>query len=133
MKTVNSKQDQTDEITKWIAKEINQLSNSTLRLALLAIIKKHQSTGIYGYKIAEELHASTEGELDGTTATFYAILRRLENDHLVTSELKVSITGPARKYYRLTPKGERGYNALWQNWIYFYGILNRLIEGREDE
>jgi len=108
---MNTNQFQTDEITKWVAKEINQLSNSTLRLALLAIIKNHQATGIYGYKIAEELHASTESELDGTTATFYAILRRLENDQLVTSELQASSTGPARKYYRLTLKGERAYNA----------------------
>ena len=118
----------TDDLTKWVAKEINQLSGSTLRLALLAIINRHQSTGIYGYAIGEELFSFTEGELDGTKATFYAILRRLEKDQLVTSELQMSPTGPARKYYRLTPKGERAYNALWQNWIHYYGILHRLIE-----
>jgi PadR family transcriptional regulator PadR len=118
----------TDDVTKWLAKEINQLSGSTLRLALLAIIENHQSTGIYGYAIGEELFSFTEGELDGSKATFYAILRRLEKDELVTSELQVSPSGPARKYYRLTPKGERAYNALWQNWIHYYGILERLIE-----
>ena len=118
----------TDDLTKWVAKEINQLSGSTLRLALLVIIKKHQSTGIYGYAIGEELFSSTEGELDGSKATFYAILRRLEKDELVSSKLQVSPTGPARKYYRLTPKGERASNALWQNWIHYYKILQSLIE-----
>ncbi len=124
---------QTDDLTKWVAKEINQLSGSTLRLALLAIIKKYHSTGIYGYAIGEELFSFTEGELDGSKATFYAILRRLEKDQLVSSELQVSPTGPARKYYRLTPKGERAYNALWQNWIHYYGILQRLIDSKLEE
>jgi PadR family transcriptional regulator PadR len=125
---VSLKEPLTDDLTKWVAKEINQLSGSTLRLALLVIIKKHQSTGIYGYAIGEELFSSTEGELDGSKATFYAILRRLEKDELVSSKLQVSPTGPARKYYYLTPKGERASNALWQNWIHYYKILQRLIE-----
>lgn len=127
---MSAKEPLTDDLTKWVANEINQLSSSTLRLALLAIIKKYQLTGIYGYAIGEELFSFTEGELDGSKATFYAILRRLEKDQLVSSELQVSPTGPARKYYRLTPKGERAYNALWQNWIHYYGILERLIENK---
>ena len=124
---------QSDDLTKWVIKEINQLQGSTYRLALLAIIKKHQSAGIYGYAIGEELFSSTEGELDGSKATFYAILRRLEKDELVSSELRVSPTGPARKYYFLTPKGENGTNALWENWCYYYGILQRLIESNKEE
>ncbi|MFX0014336.1 MAG: PadR family transcriptional regulator [Promethearchaeota archaeon] len=120
-----------DDLTKWVDKEIKQLEGSALRLVLLAIIERHQATGIYGYNIGEELFSYTEGELDGSKATFYAILRRLEKDGLVKSELQVSPgTGPARKYYRLTSKGKRAYNALWQNWIYYYGILDRLIENK---
>ncbi|MHA2293358.1 MAG: PadR family transcriptional regulator [Candidatus Hodarchaeales archaeon] len=125
---MNSKEPLTDEVTKWVAKEINQLSGSTLRLALLAIIDQHQATGIYGFTIGEELSSATRGELDGTKATFYAILRRLEADKLVTSTLQVSPDGPARKYYRLTSTGKRALNALWENWIHYYKILNRLIE-----
>lgn len=124
---------QTDDLTKWVDKEIKQLEGSTLRLVLLMIIKKHQSSGIYGYAIGEELFSSTEGELDGSKATFYAILRRLEKDQLVSSELRVSPTGPARKYYFLTSKGKRASNALWQNWIYYYAILQRLIESNKDD
>ena len=123
----------TDEVTKWVAKEINQLSGSTLRLALLAIINNHQTTGIYGFTIGEKLSSVTQGELDGTKATFYAILRRLEADELVFSTLQASPSGPARKYYRLTPTGERAFNALWQNWIHYYDILQSLIENKKEE
>ncbi|MFW9993999.1 MAG: PadR family transcriptional regulator [Candidatus Odinarchaeota archaeon] len=124
---------QTDEVTEWVAKEIKSLSGSALRLALLAIIDKHQSTGIHGYLIGEELFSWTKGELDGTKATFYAILRRLEKDDLVGSEVSFSSSGPARKYYRLTPKGERAYRALWENWKYYFAILRELYRDEENE
>jgi len=124
---------ETDEITQWVTKEILNLLNSANRLALLAIIKKHQDEGIYGYLIGEKLIEATQGELDGTKATFYAILRRFEKEKMVEHKLKVSSSGPARKHYHLTPKGERAYQALWQNWIHYYGILENLIETTENE
>ncbi|MFX0151526.1 MAG: PadR family transcriptional regulator [Candidatus Hodarchaeota archaeon] len=126
---MNLKDPLTEELTKWVKREIDQLSNSALRLALLAIINQNQSIGIYGYAIGENLYSVTKGELGGTNATFYAILRRLEQDQLVMSELKPSPAGPARKYYRLTTKGERAYHALFENWQYYYTILENLIEG----
>ena len=119
---------ETTDVSQWVTKEITSLMNSSNRLALLAIIKKYQDEGIYGYLIGEKLIQVTEGELDGTKATFYAILRRFEKEGLITSELKISPTGPARKHYRLTSKGERAYRALWQNWIHYYGILKALLE-----
>lgn len=118
---------QSDDLTEWVAKEIKSLSSSALRLALLTIINNHQKTGVYGYQIGEELYSFTQGELDGTKATFYAILRRLEKDRLVSAEISFSSSGPARKYYRLTPKGERAYHALWENWQYYYRILEKII------
>ena len=124
---------ETDEITQWVTKEIINLLNNANRLALLAIIKKYQDEGIYGYLIGEKLIAATQGELDGSKATFYAILRRFEKEQMVESELKVSSSGPARKHYRLTQRGERAYQALWQNWIHYYGILEDLIEDTESE
>jgi PadR family transcriptional regulator PadR len=127
---MSSKDPLTEELTKWVKKEIDQLSNSAIRLALLAIINQNQTTGIYGYAIGENLYSITGGELGGTNATFYAILRRLEQDQLVISELKASPSGPARKYYRLTTKGERAFRALYENWQYYYDILTNLIESK---
>ncbi len=124
---------ETNEITQWVTKEINNLLNSVNRLAILAIIKEYQDDGIYGYLIGEKLIEATQGELDGTKATFYAILRRFEKEQMVEHQLKVSSSGPARKHYRLTQKGERAYQALWQNWIHYYGILGDLIETTEKE
>ena len=119
---------ETKDVSSWVAKEQEQLANSSLRLALLAIIKQHQDEGIYGYLIGETLFNATGGEMDGTKATFYAILRRLQRDGLIDSNLGESTSGPARKYYFLTPKGERAYHALWANWEYYYKLLERLVK-----
>jgi PadR family transcriptional regulator PadR len=119
---------ETEEIAIWVDNEIKQLSKSVLRLALLSIIKKNQHEGIHGYLIGEKLYSETEGQLDGTKATFYAILRRLEQDSLIETKIGEQKSGPPRKYYQLSTKGERAYQALWQNWRYFYSILYNLIE-----
>ncbi|MHA1215567.1 MAG: PadR family transcriptional regulator [Candidatus Hodarchaeales archaeon] len=120
-----------DEIMTWLAREINQLSSSSTKLALLTIISKYQEEGLYGYLIGEKLYSATAGELDGTKATFYAILRRLQKEGLVETKLGESKIGPRRKYYYLTPLGERAYHALWENWKYYYNLLENLIEKPE--
>ncbi len=119
---------ETEEITQWVTKEENYLRNSVFRLALLATIKQYQDEGIYGYLIGEKLINTTDGKLDGTNAMFYAILRRFEKEKLIVPETRLSSSGPVRKHYRLTPKGERAYQALWQNWMYYYQILENLIQ-----
>ena len=117
---------QIDEITQWVSKEVKNLTSTSHRLALLSIIDQSGNEGIYGFKIGEKLELATEGELAGTKATFYAILRRFEKEGLITTELKVSTKGPARKYYFLTEKGKHVYNALWENWVHYYRILEGL-------
>ena len=121
---------ETEEIASWVDKEINHLSNSTLRLALLSLIRKYQHEGIYGYLIGDKLYSETGGQLDGSKATYYAILRRLERDGLIKSSIGEIEAGPPRKYYHLSRKGERAYNALWQNWRYYFNILENLIESK---
>ena len=71
---------ETYEISQWVSKEVNNLINSSHRLALLSIIDQSGKEGIYGYKIGEKLVLATDGELDGSKATFYAILRRFEKE-----------------------------------------------------
>ncbi len=117
--------------TEFITKEAEPLKISAIRLAILSIIKQYQNEGIYGYQIGDKLSQVTEGELIGKQAGFYAILRRYVNDGLLETELKPSDSyRPSRKYYYLSSKGERVFNALWQNWIHYYGIVERLIENK---
>jgi PadR family transcriptional regulator, regulatory protein PadR len=117
------------EDSQWMQKEVDSLKNSSLRLALLAIIRLFQDKGgIYGYKISEKLLEYTQGELDASNATFYAVLRRLEMDSLIESKLQSSDVGPPRKHYYLTSLGFQVQKSLFQHWDRHYYLLSLLRE-----
>jgi DNA-binding PadR family transcriptional regulator len=73
-------------------------------VVLLLLKKKGRS---YGYDLAAEMdaHAFTDAEIE--RAALYRTLRQLENNGNVRSEWETTASGPARRVYRLTPKGER--------------------------
>ena len=60
----------------------------------------------YGYELASALreYALTDAEIE--VAALYRTLRQLEANQCVTSEWDVDHGGPARRVYRLTPRGE---------------------------
>ena len=114
----------TDE-KNWYNKERTQLLNGATRLILLAIIDRNRKTGVHGYTIAEELEAQTQGEISKSTASFYAVLRRLVDEKLVDVKEGDSIKGPPRKYYYLTEEGSEVMKALYQNWKYYFDIISK--------
>jgi DNA-binding PadR family transcriptional regulator len=59
----------------------------------------------YGYDLSGDLqrHALTDAEIE--RAALYRVLRQLETNGNVTSEWEVEKGGPARRVYKLTPKG----------------------------
>ena len=113
----------TDEKNNWFKKERTQLLNGATRLILLAIIDRNRETGVHGYTIAEELEAQTQGEISKSTASYYAVLRRLVDEKLVEIKEGDSIKGPPRKYYFLTVEGREVMKALYQNWKYYFNII----------
>jgi len=61
----------------------------------------------YGYQLASELreYALTDAEIE--VAALYRTLRQLEQNDCVTSEWDVRDSGPARRVYQLTSRGEQ--------------------------
>lgn len=116
------------ETDKWVEKEQKQLSGAATRLSLLHVIYNNQHEGLYGYKIGEELSELTFGELNSSTASYYAILRRLRLDGLIDPFREEKSVGPTRTYYRLTDRGIEAHDRLWQEWKYYYRILHSMIE-----
>ena len=93
----------------------SQLLKGVLSLALLRLLAERES---YGYELVTRLHDLGLGEVhDGSV---YPALGRLERDGSVTSRLVASSSGPARKYYRLSPSGyaELAYTEqAWNNLV----------------
>ena len=111
---------------RWIEKSTDQLENIAMRISLLLIIKYYRDEGgIHGYDIGRVLYQTTEGMIAGSNATYYAILRRLEQDELLTSITKHK-ENRSRKYYKLTEDGDKALITLLQLWKSYDYSLEQL-------
>lgn len=72
---------------------------------LLFLLKKKGRS--YGYELASDVrkHALTDAEIE--VSALYRTLRQLEQNDCVISEWDVEGSGPARRLYALTPRGEQ--------------------------
>ena len=100
-----------------------QLLKGVLELAVLAVIARGET---YGYEILSTLgSAGLEGVGD---ASVYGTLRRLEQAGHLESRLAASDSGPARKYYSVTPSGAEQLQAATDVWSRISTALRELVE-----
>jgi len=93
-----------------------ELSAGTVSLALLAVLGT-AGEPMYGYQIAKRLEQEGEGVLSGKQSALYPVLRNLEGSGLLDSFVEPSVSGPPRRYYRITEAGRealRGWSAAWR-------------------
>ncbi len=89
----------------------------------MAVIARGET---YGYAILSTLE---QAGLDGVgDASVYGTLRRLEQAGHLTSRLEPSESGPARKYYVLTPVGREELRVGTQAWTRIGGALGELLK-----
>lgn len=91
--------------------------------AVLAILESGER---YGYDLAQELAARSDGFLDLGQATLYPLLYNLESKGWVTSSWRRAESGRRRKYYRLTAKGKKQLTRSRAQWSRLVGALERL-------
>lgn len=60
--------------------------------------------------------------------TLYPILSRLKESELVSYSWVESNEGPPRKYYKITPKGEKTVELLTENYEALSKSINQLIK-----
>ncbi|HJQ74485.1 MAG TPA: PadR family transcriptional regulator [Gaiellaceae bacterium] len=102
--------------------EQTQLLKGVLELAVLAVIAQGET---YGYEILSTLE---QAGFDGVgDASVYGTLRRLEQAGHLTSRLAASDSGPARKYYAVTPSGAAQLRAGTDTWTQISGAVERLV------
>lgn len=90
---------------------MSEMLKGVLEGVVLEVISQEE---IYGYEIVKRLNAlGFEGIAEGTV---YALLVRLERNHLVTIVKKPSEIGPPRKFYSLSPKGHEELVTIWAKW-----------------
>jgi PadR family transcriptional regulator PadR len=97
-----------------------QLRKGVLELCVLALLAQHES---YAYELASRL----AGDVGMGEGTIYPLMRRLQNDGLVSTYLVESSSGPSRKYYRLTTAGRTAFAAQKADWLDFVSAISRTL------
>lgn len=80
-------------------------------MLVLALLTERES---YGYELVNRLKADGLGDM--AAGTVYPVLTRLEREGHITSRLVASSSGPARKYYLPTTKGNDELNRSTRSW-----------------
>lgn len=94
-----------------------RLDRGDTGLLLLALLAQRE---MYGYELLGELRHQTDAVVDLPEGTVYPALRRLERQGLIAGRWQDVADAPRRRYYRLTPNGERALadgRAAWRRWV----------------
>ena len=92
-----------------------ELSAGTVSLALLGVLAAAPEP-MYGYQIAKRLEQVGDGVLAGKQSALYPVLRNLEGSALLESFVEPSVSGPPRRYYRITAAGREVLHAWAAAW-----------------
>lgn len=99
--------------TRKFQKEMN---TGTASLVLLSVLSRSKEP-MYGYQIAKLLEDSTPDEPMMKQGSLYPVLRSLEENGLLSSNVEPSVSGPPRRYYQITDDGLTAlaeWAEIWQ-------------------
>lgn len=99
-----------------------QMRKGILEFCILLIVSEQKT---YSHDILKELR---KADLIVVEGTLYPILNRLKNAGLLTYDWTESKDGPPRKYYSITPDGQRFLDQLAETWKALDKSINSLMK-----
>ncbi|WP_295126220.1 PadR family transcriptional regulator [uncultured Chitinophaga sp.] len=100
----------------------SQMRKGVLEFCILSIIKQGEA---YPSDIIEKMK---EAKLDILEGTLYPLLTRLKNAEFLTYRWVESSSGPPRKYFSMTEKGEAFYKDLENTWNELANAVHQLTQ-----
>jgi len=114
---------------KKFQKELNAGIVSLVLLATLAAAREP----LYGYQIAKLLEPDGDEAGSVKQGTLYPVLRALSSAELLESYVEPSVSGPPRRYYRITDDGH-ALLAEWKRaWIRTRNFVDSVLGDSEHE
>ncbi|MHA2179997.1 MAG: PadR family transcriptional regulator [Promethearchaeota archaeon] len=105
----------------YVEKQETEINRGISSLCILSILMQTEEDELHGYKILKDLTEKTNEMLVIEEGTLYPILRKLEQDNIITSRREE--TGRKRKFYTMTERGKQVFNHL----AGFYSKLTEAI------
>lgn len=115
-----------DDIDSHVRKFRKELSAGIVSLVLLGVLARSRQP-MYGYQIVKRLELTGEGVLADKQSALYPVLRSLAAAGLLGSEVEPSVTGPPRRYYRITPLGRRALRDWSLAWTETRDFVNATL------
>lgn len=103
----------------------SQMRKGILEFCILSIIRRGEA---YPSDIVDEMRSANLQILEGT---LYPLLTRLKNAEMLTYRWIESNSGPPRKYFSLTLKGQEFYKELEATWNELAHAVNTLTSKRD--
>ncbi len=100
----------------------SQMRKGIFEFCILSIIRRGEA---YPSDIVEEMRNANLQIFEGT---LYPLLTRLKNSEMLKYRWVESNSGPPRKYFSLTEKGETFYQELEQTWNELANGVNTLTK-----
>jgi len=104
----------------------SQMRKGILEFCILSIIRRGEA---YPSDIVDEMRGCNLQILEGT---LYPLLTRLKNSEMLSYRWVESNSGPPRKDFMLTEKGEAFYKELEQTWNELSNAVNALANKTEN-
>jgi PadR family transcriptional regulator PadR len=104
-----------------------ELNSGTASLVLLSVLDRAKEP-MYGYQIAKLIEAYDESVQMMKQGALYPVLRSLENSGLLESHVDPSVSGPPRRYYKITKAGQETLKAWAGLWNQTKAFVDTLLE-----
>ncbi len=112
-------------VDKKFQKELNA---GTSALILLSVLGRAEQP-MYGYQIAKIVAAQQSEDSALKQGVLYPVLRSLEETGLLESNVEPSVSGPPRRYYRITPDGSTTLQRWQTIWNQSKTFVETILEG----
>lgn len=102
-----------------------QISTELLDGCVLGILNQQD---YYGYALTLKVQES----VSVSESTMYPVLRRLKKNDLLTT-YDEPYQGRNRRYYKITPEGQRQFGIIQREWEEFKKGIDKMIGDGQDE
>lgn len=100
-----------------------ELKKGSAELLVLSLVEGRPR---HGYEIGQLIELRSRGVLHFNVGSLYPLLYRLENRGWIRGRWIEKAGQRRRRYYRLTPAGEKVLAAQRNTWRDFVGAINRV-------
>ncbi|MDP2182260.1 MAG: PadR family transcriptional regulator [Actinomycetota bacterium] len=118
----------TEHDEAMVRKFRKELNGGTVSLVLLAILDQTPEP-LYGYQIAKQLEEKAEGAIPVKQGTLYPVLRSMDDNGLLESTVEPSVSGPPRKYYKITEVGREVLGQWKVEWMSTRDFVDSALKG----